>query len=342
MPTTRSSLAALAAGVLTVTALTACDSTAATPSASSSSSAAPRPAPTDVPQACTPEGGGTLQIGMVDINEQTAFFTQMNQGAQDVADEAGADLQIVSGENDSATQVSAVENLVASGVDALIVDPVDATALVPALQAAKAAGIPVVAADGSVEDTSAIDAYVGTENSEGGAQLGEAFLKQTGGKGEVGVVGALNSAIQIQRQDGFTQAVKAGGMSIGTVVDGQNVNEEAQAAAENLLTGNPDLQYVYATGEPALNGAIAAVKSQGAQDRVSVVGWDLSVSAVEGLQDGYVTNVIQQDTFGFGYEAAKAAINLACGSADVPATVGVPITIVTPDNLADFSYYLEG
>ena len=347
MVSTRSSVAALALGVLVVGALAGCDSAASTGSASGGSSSgsgasAARPTPTDVPTACTPDDGGTFQLGMVDINEQTAFFTQMNQGVQDVADAAGADLQIVSGDNDSATQVTAVENLVASGVDAIIVDPVDATALVPALKAAKAAGIPVVAADGSVDDTTAIDAYVGTANVEGGAQLGEAFLERTGGEGEIGVVGALNSAIQIQRQDGFTDAVEAGGMTIGTVVDGHNVNEDAQTAAENLLTGSPDLEYIYATGEPALNGAVAAVNSQGAQDRVTIVGWDLSASAVEGLNAGYVTDVIQQDTFGFGQEAAKAALNLACGTADVPSTIDVPITIVTPDNLADFSYYLEG
>jgi ribose transport system substrate-binding protein len=345
MLSTRTTLGAIALGVVVIGTLAGCDSTSTTASGSASggsASSSARPGPTDVPQACAPEDGGTFQLGMVDINEQTAFFTQMNQGVQDVADEAGAELQIVSGDNDSATQVTAVENLVASGTDAIIVDPVDATALVPALKAAKAAGIPVVAADGSVDDPTAIDAYVGTANVDGGAQLGEAFLDLTGGEGQVGVVGALNSAIQIQRQDGFTDAVEAGGMTIGTVVDGRNVNEDAQTAAENLLTGDPSLEYVYATGEPALNGTIAAVRSQGAEDRVSVVGWDLSPAAVDGLEAGYVQAVIQQDTFGFGYEAAKAAINLACGGADVPATVDVPIAIVTPDNLADYAYYLEG
>lgn len=342
MLSTRKFLGTAVLGVVVIGTLAGCDSAGTAPTASGdSTAAASRPAPTDVPQACAPEDGGTFQLGMVDINEQTAFFTQMNEGIQDVADEAGADLQIVSGDNDSATQVTAVENLVASGTDAIIVDPVDATALVPALKAAKAAGIPVVAVDGSVADETAVDAYVGTANVEGGAQLGEAFLELTGGEGEVGVVGALNSAIQIQRQDGFTDAVEAGGMTIGTVVDGRNVNEDAQTAAENLLTGDPSLQYVYATGEPALNGTVAAVRSQGAQDRITIVGWDLSRAAVDGLESGFVQAVIQQDTFGFGHEAAKAAINLACGGAEVPATIDVPIAIVTPENLADYSYYLD-
>jgi ribose transport system substrate-binding protein len=336
---------ALAIGMIAAVGLSACDSTASTSTPSSSGTAAAastRPAPTDVPTACTPDGGGKLLVGLVDINEQTAFFTQLNTGAQDVADKAGATLQIVSGDNDSATQVSGIENLITLGADAIIVDPVDATALKPAIQAASAAGIPVVTVDGSVADEPTVSTYVGTENVDGGKQLGEALVKIADGTGEVGIVGALNSAIQIQRQDGFEDAITAGGMTVGTVVDGHNVNEDAQTAAENLLTGSPDLKYIYATGEPALNGAIAAVKSQGAQDRVTVVGWDLSAAAVEGLNDGYVKAVIQQDTFGFGYEAAKAAINLACDGAAVPPTVDVPINIVTPDNLADYSYYLEG
>ena len=51
------------------------------------------------------------------------------------------------------------------------------------------------------------------------------------------------------------------------VVDGQNVQDTALAAAENLITANPDLTAIYATGEPALLGAVAAVESQGGQDR---------------------------------------------------------------------------
>jgi ribose transport system substrate-binding protein len=154
-------------------------------------------------------------------------------------------------------------------------------------------------------------------------------------------VGALNSVIQIQRQKGFVDTVKAGGMKIGTVVDGHNVNDKAQTAAENLLTGSPDLKYIYATGSPALDGAIAAVKSQSRQDDISVVGWDLDQTSADGLKSGFVKAVIQQNTYGFGYAAADAAIKLACKSGDVPASISVPITIVTKDNLAKYEYYLK-
>jgi ribose transport system substrate-binding protein len=336
---TASAIISLAA----VAALAGCDSTA-TPSNTSTTStvSASVPQPTGVPKACTPKSGGKFKIGVVDIDEQTSFFTQMNKGIETVAKIAGASLQFVSGNDDSSTQVSGIENLTASGVNAIIVDPYDAQALIPALMAAKKAGIAVVATDGTVADSSAVDTQVGTANYEGGQELGKAFLKLTGGTGQVGIVGALNSSIQIQRQNGFQDSAKKGGMTIGTVVDGHNVNDKAQTAAENLLTASPDLKYLYATGSPALDGAIAAAKSQNATSRLSIVGWDLDASSAAAIQSGFVKEVIQQNTYGFGYEAAKAAINIACGGTSVPKTVAVPITIVNKSNLSKYDYYLKG
>lgn len=335
-------------GLAAVTALAGCDSASSAGSSSSSKAtssstlASGVPAPTNVPKACAAKSGGKFKIGVVDIDEQTSFFTQMNTGIQVVAKKAGASVQLVSGNDDAATQVAGIENLTSSGVDAIIVDPYDANALVPALKAAKAKGIAVVSTDGSVADASAIDTQVGTANVVGGQQLGKAFLDLAGGKGEVGVVGALNSSIQIQRQNGFQDTVKAGGMTIKAVVDGQNVNDKAQTAAENLLTANPSLKYLYATGSPALDGTIAAVRSQNLTDSVSIVGWDLDASSAAGIKDGFVKEVVQQNTYSFGYEAGKAAINLACDGDSVPATISVPITIVTKSNLSKYDYYLKG
>ena len=345
MTTTRRVTASAAVGLAVVAALAACDSTASSSSSSSGSTAAVAaasvPQPTGVPTVCAPKNGKKFTIGVVDIDEATSFFTQMNTGIETVAKDAGATVKLVSGNDDSATQVNGIQNLTTSGVNAIIVDPYDSTALIPALKAAKAAGIAVVSADGSVADPTAIDTQVGTANIQGGQELGQAFLKLTGGKGTVGIVGALNSAIQIQRQKGFVDTVTADGMKIGTLVDGHNVNDTAQTAAENLLTGNPSLKYVYATGSPALDGAIAAVESQGRQNSVSLVGWDLDPTSASGLRAGFVKAVIQQNTYGFGYAAAGAAIKLACGSKDVPATISVPITIVTKDNLSKYEYYLK-
>jgi ribose transport system substrate-binding protein len=296
------------------------------------------PPPAKIAQSCKVQGR-TLKIGIVPINLQALFFNQINTGAQAVARKAGAQVQIVNGNDDSTTQSNAIDDLVANHYDAIIVDAVDTEGIKPAIRRAKAAGVKVVAVDSTVDDP-AVATQVGIANAEGGKQLGEALLKISGGRGDIGVVGALNSTIQNERQKGFTDTVTAKGMKIKNVVDGRNIQEDAQTAAENLLTGAPGLEYAYATGEPALIGLSAAVVSQQRQKGLRVVGWDLSTQAVDGLRAGWIVGVVQQNTFQFGYEAMNAAINLACART-VPKDVPVPIQIVTPSNVKNYLYYLE-
>ncbi|WP_028926362.1 substrate-binding domain-containing protein [Pseudonocardia acaciae] len=296
------------------------------------------PPPATVAQPCQ-VGDHRPRVGIVPINLQALFFNQINAGAQQVAQRAGVETQIVNGNDDSTTQANAIDNLVANRYDAIIVDAVDTEGIKPAVRRAQAAGVKVVAVDATVDDP-AVSAQVGVANEEGGHQLGRELLGLSGGKGEIGVVGALNSTIQLQRQKGFTDEVTAGGMTIKTVVDGRNIQENAQSVAENLLTGNPGMPYAYATGEPALIGLAAAVTSQQRTNDIKVVGWDLSEQAMDGLRAGWIVRVVQQNTFQFGYDAMNAAINLACGR-PVPKENPVPLQIVTPENATQYLYYLE-
>ena len=243
------------------------------------------------------------------------------------------------GNDDSVAQANAFDNLIAAGVDAIIVDAIDTDGIKPSVVKAKNAGIPVVAVDATIDDP-ALSTQVGTANAEGGAKIGNTLADVANNTGTVGIVGALNSTVQLERQKGFTETVTGRGMTVGTVVDGRNIQENAQTAAENLLTGGGDMKYVYATGEPALIGLVAAVNSQKAQDRIEAVGWDLSDQAVGGLKAGWLKGVVQQNTFEFGHEAMNSAIDLACGRG-APANIPVPTQIVTPENVADYMYYLE-
>jgi len=156
-----------------------------------------------------------------------------------------------------------------------------------------------------------------------------------GGKAKIGIVGALNSFIQNVRQEGFEKAIAGDGIEKAGVVDGQNIQDNALAAAENLITGNPDMTAVYATGEPALMGAIAAVESQGKQESLKVFGWDLTAQAIAGIDAGYVVAVIQQDPGAMGAAAVDALKTLSDGGS-VEMEIAVPVTIVTKDNVEPY------
>jgi ribose transport system substrate-binding protein len=208
--------------------------------------------------------------------------------------------------------------------------------VMPAVRAADQAGIPVIAVDAILPEDGPQKAQVGVDNEEAGRLIAEHFVKVAPGAQKLGIVGALNSFIQNLRQKGFEDAIKGNAdITVAGVVDGRNIQDNALAAAENLMTANPDLTAIYATGEPALVGAIAAVQSQGRQDAIKVVGWDLTQQVIQAIDDGYVVGVVQQDPAAMGAAAVEAALKVAQGGT-VEKNITVPVTIVTKENVEPY------
>ena len=280
-----------------------------------------------------------MSVGLVLINLQAKFFNDINAGAVDAAKKAEVNLQVIDGNNDPAAQVNAVETLTQQKVDGIILVAIDVKGILPALQDAAKSGVKVVAVDAKVEDPS-VKAFIGVDNAKAGTDFGDFVGKyiseKLGGKAKIGIIGALNSFIQNQRKDNFIEAVKkTAGVTIGNTVDGQNVQERALAASENLVTSSPDINVIYATGEPALIGAIAALESQGATKRIKLFGWDLSKQAVKAMDDGFLIGVVQQNPYQEGVEAIAALVKLSQGK-EVPSFINVPVEFVTTENLEKY------
>jgi ribose transport system substrate-binding protein len=280
---------------------------------------------------------GAVKVGLVQINQQAIFFNQMNEGAQEAAAEAGVELTIFNANDDPVQQNQAVQNFVQQGYDAVIVVAIDVEGIKPAIQQAAGAGLKVVAVDAIVDDP-AVNVQVGVDNAAAGKQIGEfvnSYAKDNGIQASIGVVGALNSYIQNLRKDSFDETVTAAGAQVVQTVDGKNTQEGAATAAENLLTAQQGMNIVYATGEPALLGTVAAVQSSGAPDRIKVFGWDLTKQAIDGIDAGFVAGVVQQDPRTEGVKAVEAAKALVDGQ-QVGKQIDVPVTIVTKDNVAPY------
>jgi ribose transport system substrate-binding protein len=284
------------------------------------------------------EAAGTT-FAMVQINEQALFFNQMMTGAQQAAKAAGVSLVVYNANNVPSAENDAIEAYIQQKVQGIIVDAIDVNGIMPAVQEAAAAHIPVVAVDAVLPQGPQLT-QIGVDNTKAGKMLADVFLPYVqahlDGKANIGIVGALNSFIQNQRQKGFMNAVlgKPGITQVG-VVDGRNIQDTALSVAETLLTGNPEMNVIYATGEPALLGAIAAVQSQGRQDSVKIFGWDLTAQAIQAMDAGFVIAVVQQDPSGMGAAAVKALVDKMKGLPVPPATP-VPVTIVTKANVGPY------
>ena len=286
----------------------------------------------------TPSAGGggngsastdKCTIGMTQINQTAVFFTQMNEGATKAAADAGCELSIANANNDAAKQNSDIENFVSQGVTGLIVVAIDVNGVLPAVKAARDKGIKVVAIDATLED-GAVDTFVGVDNAKAGAEIGQWVVDNNLAKGSsYGVVDAKNSFIQNQREDSFRKVVDAAGAKYTQSVSGDNVQEKAAAAAQNLVTAQKGVNFIYTTGEPATVGAIAALKGNTA---TKIIGWDLTKEVIGGIDSDLAVAIVQQDPMQEGTEAVGELKNLIDGGT-AKGFIDVPITIVTKDNV---------
>jgi len=288
--------------------------------------------PTPAAGGATSGGSAECVLGMTQINQTAAFFTQMNEGAQQAAKDAGCELTIANANNDSAKQNSDIENFVTQGVTGLIVVAIDVNGVLPAVKAARDKGIKVVAIDAKLEDGS-VETFVGVDNEKAGAQAAQWMVDKGLASGKsYGVVDAKNSFIQNQREDSFRKAIDAAGAKYTQSVSGDNVQEKAATAAQNLVTAQPGLDFIYTTGEPATVGAVSAI---GADTKTKIIGWDLTREVISGIDSGSVTAVVQQDPKTEGEEAVKELKGILGGAAP-KGFIDVPITIVTKENVEPY------
>ena len=278
-------------------------------------------------------------IALIQINQQAQFFTYMNDGAKAQASKKGHKMVIYNANNDPTAQNNAIETYIQQGVAGLIVVAIDTNGIMSAVIQAANAGIPVVAVDAILPDGPQIS-QVGVNNYGAGVLIANDFLKyvdsKMGGKAKIGIVGALNSTIQNVRQKGFTDTLaKNKRVKVVGVVDGRNISEKAMAASENLFTANPSMNAVYATGEPALIGAIAATEAQGLENDIKIFGWDLTSHSINGIDRGYVISVVQQSPYNMGVYAVDVLNNTFNGKS-VPRVIDVPVTLVTKSNISQF------
>jgi ribose transport system substrate-binding protein len=318
----RSSKHGLVLLVLVSLTLAACSSGGGTTAPSSNGAGGSSSAPV------SSSGGSTCTIGMTQINQTAVFFTQMNDGAIEAAKAAGCTLSIANANNDSAKQNSDIEAFVSQGVKGLIVVAIDVNGVLPAVKAARDKGIKVVAIDAKLADGS-VETFVGVDNAKAGEQIGKWVVDNGLAKGTYGVVDAKNSFIQNQREDAFRKVVDAAGGKYTQSVSGDNVQEKAATAAQNLLTAQADLGFVYTTGEPATVGAAAALKGN---TKTKIIGWDLTKEVIGCIDDGLCSAIVQQNPKQEGLEAVNELKSLI-GGGTAKAFIDVPIAIVTKSNV---------
>jgi ABC-type sugar transport system substrate-binding protein len=276
-------------------------------------------------------------ICFVTFSLQVAYFQSSVEGGKKAAEELGHELIVLDPQADAARQVTQVEDCIARNVDAIVVDPIESSSLLGAIEEAGQREIPVATLDTPV-DSPYVVTLIGVPQREASFTFGQFVAGWVTGKldgqAKVGVMLA-STEVQLARRDGFVDALKAvPGAEIVATGDGRNILERATAEAEDMLTAHPDINVIYATGDPQLQGGLAAGAAQGRD--IAFFGWDdIPEPFLKPLEDGRIVGFLKQKPE-VGGETAVRLLSDHLEGKEIPKRFTYSPDVVTRYNLDQF------
>jgi len=277
------------------------------------------------------------------------FLTVLRNGMVEMADGmSGVDLQVEDAQNDVAKQLDQINNFIASGVDAIIVNPVDTSATQAMTNAAKSAGVPLVYVNREPTNVNSLpkgQAFVASNEIESGTLEAFEVCKMLRAQGKAGgarayiIMGELSNQAAVQRTKDIADVIAMDMCNFITIVDKQTSNwsrDQAQNLMTNWLSSGEPFDAVIANNDESAIGAIQAMKAAGLDmGEIIVGGVDATQDALLAMAAGDLDVTVFQDAAGQGAGALSTALKLARGE-KVDKKVYIPFKLVTPANIGEY------
>ena len=285
----------------------------------------------------TSQKSDKVKIGVTLMDFSTEFGLGLKDYMTAKADAMGdVELTVVDAGGDAAKQLQQVETFISQKVDAIIMQPQEQEACSPAIDKAKAAGIPIINCN-SLTITEP-DAYVGSNDSES-AEIAMTYIaKQLGGKGNVLMMhGHPGQTAEVKRTEGAMDILAQNPDM--TLLDEQTADwdrAEAMTLMENWIQAYGDqINAVFCQNDEMALGALNALVQAGKKDNVLVVGVDAIDDALQSVKDGKMDATVYQDCKGQAEGAIEAAYKLAKGES-VEKEILIPFILVTTENVDEY------
>lgn len=277
-------------------------------------------------------GGGAEQDMRFGISLSTLnnpFFVTLRDGAQAAADELGVTLVVVDSQDNSAQEASNIDDLIQQGVDALLINPTDSDAIVPSINRANAADIPVFTIDRGASG-GAVVSHIASDNVAGGVLAGEFLVQAIGGSGNVvELEGIAGTSAARDRGQGFNSVVDGNGGVEVVARQTANFNRaEGLTVFENILQAQPDIDGVFAHNDEMILGAIEAAIAAGRAESIVFVGFDAVDDAVQAVNSGTLAATVAQQPAEIGSLGVRTAFAHLSGE-QVAESIPVDLALVT-------------
>ncbi|MDB5300673.1 MAG: rbsB 2 [Phycisphaerales bacterium] len=253
-------------------------------------------------------------IAVVPKGTTHSFWKSVEAGARQAAKEFDVEINWKGPlkESDRAQQIAIVEQFVSDNVSAIVLAPLDDSALGKPVHEAGAKHIPVIIFDSALKGTPGTDfaSFIATDNRAGGALGGKALVKLLGDSKKVVLLRySEGSASTNEREAGFLDVMHQT-PGVQMLVEnryGGATSAESQKAAMEMLDKLQEADAIFCPNESSTAGMLAAMRIAGLAHKAKFVGFDSSPPLIKALREGEVDALVVQNPTKMGYEAVKAA-----------------------------------
>lgn len=227
-----------------------------------------------------------LTLGFAQVGAESEWRTANTASIKDAAKAAGIELKFSDAQQKQENQIKAIRSFIAQKVDVIGFAPVVTTGWDTVLKEAKAAKIPVVLTDRSIEtkDESLYVTMIGSDFTEEGRKAGKWLLENYKGQGDVNIVelqGTVGSAPAIERQKGFMEIIKTNPkFKVTRSQTGDFTRAKGKEVMEAFLKADPKINVLFAHNDDMAIGAIQAIEAAGKKPGKDII--IVSVDAVKG------------------------------------------------------------
>jgi ribose transport system substrate-binding protein len=294
------------------------------------------------------EEGEQIKIAFSAPGADHGWLAAITENAEaEAANYDDVDFVLLEGTNDSAAQVSQVEQLIAEDPDVLIILPHEGGPLTPVAQEAMEQGIPVVNLDREFSSESAFRTWIGGDNYGIGVSAANFIAEQLDCQGNVvEIQGLAGISVTEERTAGFADTISqlcGDGIQVVAQQPADFLPDKGLTVMETILQAQPDIDAVYTHDDDMAMGVVSAIENAGRQDEMILTGAGGSRDAMDLIQEGglYAATFLYNPSM--SASAVRVARLIALGQGfeelvepEVPSRIELPATTITQDNVDDF------
>lgn len=275
---------------------------------------------------------GTIGVSLLTLDNP--FFKVIGDNITAEGAKNGYDTMVVSGEKDVAKQSNQIKDFIVKKCAAIVLSPCDSKSIIPVIQEANAAGIPVFTVDIPCNEPGVkIATQVATDNYGGGQEAARAMIEALGeAGGKVAILHFKQAESCILRVKGFREVVgrhnatSKAKLDIVTELEGGGAKDIGFKAAQDALQAHPDLRGIFAINDPSALGARAALEKADKTDQIIIVGFDGQPEGKQAIKEGKIYADPIQFPARMGVEVVKAIIKHSKGE-ELPPQMLIPTSL---------------